>query len=160
MLLSIALCLMAFQIYAQDLGAIEVMLEEEEYQKVIDILSPYIEAGTEDPEIYYASGVAKASLELFRDAASDMHQAYLLDRNDYFAAFMTGYCLMEDADYAAAVAMFDKAEKLETEDPELYHYRGMALYLLGRIDGGCTDWEKAFSMGYAEAQTFINEFCQ
>ena len=102
--------------------------------------------------ICYEEGSYFSSLEYFNRALG-LSQA----NKDYFIARGLTYSHLQT--YSYADNDFSMALDLDPKDPEIYLHRGKARLRIGKIEGACYDFNKAFKMGEKEALSFLQEYC-
>ncbi len=63
-------------------------------------------------------------------------------------------------DYQGAIEDFSKAIEFRPSDAIAYKYRGMIKMLMGQIENGCLDLNKAGELGSEEAYKLMKENCE
>ena len=63
-------------------------------------------------------------------------------------------------DYQGAIADCDKAIKIDPRDGDAYYNRGIAKEMDGDLNGACSDWRQASSLGDKEAADHVSDQCQ
>ena len=111
-------------------------------------------------EDYFNKGISKFSLQDYRGAISDYSKAIQLNP-DYADAYNNRGCAnLYFKDYTEAIADYNIAIQLNPDNDKAYYNRGNAKYYLDDKNGACKDWSKAGELGYSDAYTNIQNFCQ
>lgn len=66
--------------------------------------------------------------------------------NDYWVWFQKGRALEKLQRYAEALAAYDRASQIRTDDPELWRWRGNVLYTLGRYEAAVESYNQAIQL--------------
>jgi len=102
--------------------------------------------------ICYEEGSYFSSLKYFNRALG-LSQA----NKEYFVARGLTYSHLQT--YSYADSDFGMALDLDPNDSEIYLHRGTARVKIGKLEGACYDFKKAFELGEKEALSFLQEYC-
>ena len=62
-------------------------------------------------------------------------------------------------DYSGSIVDYTKAIELNPNSPDAYYNRGYSKGENGDMEGACSDWRKASSLGDEDAAEFVKEDC-
>ena len=111
-------------------------------------------------EEYYNKGISKYKLEDYTGAIVDFNNAIQL-KPDYADAYSyRGVAKHNLQDYTGAITDYNKVIQLNPDNALSYNNRGTSMYYLKDMNGACADWSKAVELGYAEASTYIQNYCK
>ncbi|MEA1898622.1 MAG: tetratricopeptide repeat protein, partial [Bacteroidota bacterium] len=102
--------------------------------------------------ICYEAGSYFSSLEYFNKAL-ELSQA----RKEYFIARGRAYYQLQT--YFYADSDFGMALDLDPYDSDIYLNRGKVRVKIGKLEGACYDFNKAFEMGEKKALPFLQKYC-
>ncbi|WP_245578686.1 tetratricopeptide repeat protein [Algoriphagus vanfongensis] len=110
----------------EELGDMKSAIED--YEKILSIDPNYAQAMAGIGKIYFNE-------EKYKEAELILLRAAKTDPEDYEINFLTGRVLLQNQDYKLANSFFEHAKLINTEDPELYFYQGMARAYIGDAYG-------------------------
>ncbi len=130
----------------EDKTAAHAALETGEYQTVIDLLTPWADGRSPDPQVY--SMLAKAQWELGaqNDAIKNYEDALRLDYSDANVHSELARLLVEMGKTGRALTEFDLAVHYGASAPLVHYNYGLALYEMGRRDEALHEWKIACSL--------------
>jgi tetratricopeptide (TPR) repeat protein len=112
------------------------------------------------PEYHYMIGNSLAPQNKMAEAIAEYDAALAL-KPDYVDAINNkGNALASLGRIKEALPFFDKAIQLKPDAANYYANRGIARNTVGDKQGACADWQKALQMGYAQAQTLLQQNCK
>lgn len=118
-----------------------------------------------EPDIFYYSGDVLQNAQQYSEAIADYTQAIALAQNKstdllplYY--FNRGNSWLKLRDYQKAKNDYDQALTLHPYHQASYANRAMANYNLKNRESACTDWQKAFELGYTTALQYQKKYCQ
>lgn len=96
----------------------KLLLHQEKYEEVIEIVNMMIENGEEEPRLQWDAAIAYQNEEEYSQALKCYETAYTFykDTSDFLADY--GYFLIEEGDRIKAVEIFSKLIKIETNNEE------------------------------------------
>lgn len=125
-------------------GLIRARLEQ--YELAVEDFTRALQCDPEYAEAYYNRGLAYDRLEQTERAIEDYTGALLRMREDAHlvdAYFNRGSAYYDSGDYERAVEDFSSAIRINPEDAEAYHSRGLAYQKLGRTELAEADLRRA-----------------
>ncbi len=120
--------------------------------KAIEIIPNFVLA-------YIVRGIAKFKLKDNKGAIYDFNKSIEIDNNFASAYIGRGLVKADLKDINGAINDFDKAIEIDPKNEQFYISRGGIKYFSGFKEQGCQDFEKAKELGFLDAQTLINKFC-
>ncbi len=139
-------------IFKENLGSAYRL--NKEYDKA---LAAYDEAIKAKPDNYIAlnnKGITFYEMKEY-DKAIDVLNECLKQNKDYaFAYNNLGLCYYRKEDYRLAIEAFTKAIALKSDYAEAYVHRGSAREMTRDMQGACSDWKTAKSMGITNLGDF------
>jgi Flp pilus assembly protein TadD len=97
-------------------------------------------------EFYVARGLMLVQNGQMEEAEEDFAEGLRLDSTQWLAHYGRGVRAFEEADFAAAIDHFSRAQYIAPDRPEIYYYRAIALNLNGDSDEAIRDMEYAQSL--------------
>jgi tetratricopeptide (TPR) repeat protein len=121
--------------------------------------SSAIELNPTDYKIYYYRGFSKMYLEDYLGAVRDFNSTIVLNPK-----FQLAYEGRADANYALkeyqkAIDDYNVVIANNPRNKWAYFFRGNSFKKTGQVNNACSDWKKAKSLGFAEADIVIKNFC-
>jgi tetratricopeptide (TPR) repeat protein len=95
----------------------------------------------------------------FSDAAHYFGRA-AKEANVAEAFFLHGRALHKSGQTEKAMDAYNNALNINSDHGQAYLYRGALKVFMGRKSSGCNDFKLASSLGIAEAEKAMNEYCQ
>jgi tetratricopeptide (TPR) repeat protein len=130
----------------------------------IAAVSDYNMANRLDPaqtDIYYNRGLALLGLEEYEDALFDFDAALQVNPNQALVHFNRGKAQLGNNDPGGAMESLTNAVNLDGKNAAAYYLLGVTrMSALGEKKEGCADLKMAMSLGYTEAKTWIDDFCE
>lgn len=108
---------------------------------------------------YNVRGIAKMKLKEQFGALQDFNKSIEIDKD--FASAYNSRGLVKAAleDIDGAINDINKAIQIEPKNEVFYISRGGINFFNGNKEEGCQDFQKAKDLGFSDAQTLINKFC-
>ena len=106
-------------------------------------------------EEYINRGIERRDSNNYNGAISDFTAAIRIKPDYDFAYFQRAYVKDELKDYYGAIEDLSKAIELDPDDLN----RGISKEDLGDLNGDCSDWRKAVSLGDKEAAQWVRDQC-
>jgi superkiller protein 3 len=128
------------------------LIAEQQYQAVVDVLTPLLQQGVRDPQVNSMLGKAYWKLGAYDQAVENFESALRLDYVDANTHLEFGEMLMEMRKVGRALTEFELAIEYGEGDALAYYNHGLALYEFGRRDAALAQWETAFSLDPLNAQ--------
>ena len=129
-----------------------------------EAVSDYNLANGLDPsqtDIYYNRGLALLGLEEYEDALLDFDAALQVNPNQALVHFNRGKALLGNNNPVAAIEALTQSVNLDNNNGPAYYLLGVTrMSALGQKEEGCVDLKMALSLGYQEAQSWLNDFCE
>lgn len=136
-------------------------LEKKEYRKA---LLDYNTANGLDPQqgdIYYNRGLSLLGLEEYEDAIFDFEFVLQSNPDSPLVTFNLAKAQLGNNDPAAAVQTLVRTVDLDNRNGAAYYLLGVTqLSAFGQKEDGCANLKLSLSLGYAEAKTWIDDFCE
>ena len=108
-----------------DLGYMEalltltkVLLHDERYEEVIELINEAVEQGEYDPQFEWDLARAKHGMEVYSDALKHYQEAYTFFKNEIDFLEEYGYFLIEEGDRSKAKEMFERILKIDSTHTE------------------------------------------
>lgn len=132
----------------------------EDFKGAILDFTKAIELKYELEEAYFERGYCKEQINNNAGAIEDLSKA--IEINKEFAKALNNRATLfaKNKDYKAAIKDFDRVVKLMPDKAEVYVSRGIVKKELGDKSGACTDWGKAYELGYKQVRELIYENCK
>ena len=110
-------------------------------------------------DMYIMKGNAKDEIGDLAGAIADYTAAIEDDSTYAMAYFNRGWVKRKLNDYEGAIEDYTSALKFKPGYQIAFHNRGICYMLMGKKDEACTDWEKAWALGYPDAKKLLDGFC-
>ena len=131
-----------------------------DYSGAISDCTKAINLTPDDFIAYNNRGNAKNNLNDFTGAISDYTKAIENDGAYTNAYLNRGYVKDHELkDHIGAIIDYTKAIEIEPDNVLVYYNRGIAKGNLDDMEGACSDWRKASSLGDEDAAEFVKEDC-
>jgi len=136
------------------------------YTKIPDFRKAILDfdiAARYDPKqfiIYSNRAVARYNLKDYPGTIADCDLAIRCDSSQYEIYNTRAASEYYMNDMAAAERDFTRSIALNPNFPDSYKNRGNLYHTQNRLTEACTDWKKAASMGNAEAQKAVEQYCR
>ena len=112
-------------------------------------------------DIYFNRGTALLNMEEYEDALLDFQTVLQANPNNAEAHFRKAKAELGLSDPLHGMESLTNAVSLDPKNAEAYFLLGVTrMSALGQKNEGCADLKMALSLGYAEAETWIKDFCQ
>lgn len=136
-------------------------LESKEYRKA---LLDYNTANGLDPQqgdIYYNRGLSLLGLEEYEDAIFDFEVVLQSNPDSPLVMFNLAKAQLGNNDPATAVQSLVQTVNLDNRNGPAYYLLGVTqLSAFGQKEDGCANLKLSLSLGYGEAKTWIEDFCE
>lgn len=138
-----------------------VYFEKKLYKEAVQ---DYNRANGLDPtqlDIYYNRAISLMALEQYEDAIFDFEAVLQGNPNHAQAQFNKGKAELANNDPVSAVQSLFKAVALDDKNADAYYLLGVTqMSAFGQKEDGCANLKMALSLGNAEAQTWVDDFCK
>jgi len=135
-------------------------LEKKEYSKA---LLDYNRANGLDPtqtDINYNRGLALLGMESYEDAVFDFDQALQTNPNQPLVLFNKSKALLGNNDPIQAIENLKSSIALDATNGAAFYLLGVTqMSALGEKEAGCENLKMALQLGFSEAKTWIDDFC-
>lgn len=112
-------------------------------------------------DIYYNRGLALLGIEAYEDALLDFDAALQVNPNQALVHFNKGKAQVGNNDPVGALESLTNAVNLDNKNGAAYYLLGVTrMSALGQKEEGCAELKMALSLGYTEAKTWIDDFCE
>lgn len=112
-------------------------------------------------DIYFNRGTALLNMEEYEDALLDFQTVLQANANNAEAHFRKAKAELGLNDPLHGMESLTNAVSLDPNNAEAYYLLGVTrMSALGQKNEGCADLKMALSLGYIQAETWINDFCQ
>jgi tetratricopeptide (TPR) repeat protein len=99
-------------------------------------------------------------MEEYEDALLDFDAALQVNPNQALVFFNRGKAQLGNNDPAGALESLTNAVNLDGKNAAAYYLLGVTrMSALEQKEEGCADLKMAYSLGYEEAKTWIEDFC-
>lgn len=127
---------------------------------------------TNDPNNYgghYNWGVLKYQAGNYDGAIEDFDKVIDIETDTVFSMIYSyrGIAKIKMGNYFGAIEDFDKAIDIQPENVmhysnwiKNYYNRGVSRFYVNDLNGACSDWEKAFELGYGAALESLGKYCK
>ncbi len=134
----------------------DVLLANEEYDYVIELMNDALEDGIENDIVYERLGDAYFGLQDFESAIQNFKQCHLEqdDPNLMHTIYMIGLSYFHLQDYAHAISYFEDV-LLENETPEVLYNCAVSYLCIGKVSRAMDYFEKLLDIDY-----LIEPICQ
>jgi len=124
-----------------------------DYNKALELRPGYVNAS-------FNRGLAREILKDVQGAEEDFYTTLKYDPGYTKAYFALGNMYGAMGKDSSAMVSFSRVLQAEPSSQEAYLKRGFSLYNLGQAQQACNDWEKARSLGNAEAAEYLSRYCK
>lgn len=118
-------------------AALNLQTEEDE-RRALALASEVLHADPANPRGHYISGLLKLYRSRVDEAAEHFRAVLAADPDDAYAAYYLGQCV-EPTDGAAALALYERAQRADPYLRSAYYSAALLLRRLGRLDDAKTN---------------------
>lgn len=112
-------------------------------------------------DVYFNRGVALMGLESYEDAIFDFETVLQENPGNARAWFNKGKSEFWNNDPVSSINSLTKSVDLDKTNGEAYYLIGtIQMSAFNLVEEGCVSFKMARSLGYADAQTWIYDFCK
>ena len=122
-----------------------------QYQRAIEDFNKAIRLKPDYAEAYNNQGAAYGNLGQYQREIEDYNEAIRLNPNLAEVYYNRGIAYRSLGQHRRAIEDYNEAIRLKPDDADAYNNRGIAYLLIGNIASGCSDTQKACSMGNCNA---------
>jgi len=135
-----------------------IYLNQDKFREVISALKE-LQKGVNDEEVEAQMGFSYYSLDNADSAFIHFENAMNINPG-YLPAYlyMSSLCLEQEA-YELALTYIDIGLRLESQNANLFLYKGVALAETNREEEGCRYLLKAFNAGLEQAGDYLKQYC-
>ena len=123
-----------------------------DFDSAITLFPSYSEAFTN-------RGIAKAKLGMFKEAIADLDKAIAIEPKDEKPYFNRAGAYAALGDLKRAIKNLNDAIRVKPDYAQAYYMRGKILMQSASQKEACSDFKKAYEMGYAPAKQEIDHYC-
>ncbi len=123
-------------------------------------LEESLRLGLKTPQLYFELGFAWYLLKDFYKARKHFDQCLVLSPGDPNALAYRGFACYNAGDFLHAAEDLTLALRSDSLNPLAWGMRGLALIRINRKIEGCSDLEKAWSLGLIQAEKEIEKYCR
>ena len=117
----------------------------------------------ESAQFYYKRGLRKRQSGDIKGAISDYSKAIEIDPTFFEAFYNRGNAKSFGLrNFSSAISDYTQAIQLNPNEERIasvYGNRGISKIQLKDVQGACSDWRKAFSLGEKRTSKWIRDFC-
>lgn len=137
----------------------ELYKQLKNYELAIENIDKYLVYFPDKDDVLYMGGMIFYEQENYFSSLEYFNKALGLTqaRKEYYVARGLTYFHLQT--YFYADSDFGMALDLDPKDPEIYLHRGKVRIRIGKTEGACYDFNKAFKMGEKKALSFLQEYC-
>lgn len=112
-------------------------------------------------DVYYNRGLALLGLEEYEDAIFDFDIVLQANPNQALVLFNKAKAQLGNNDPVAAIESLVSTVNLDNRNGAAYYLLGVTqMSAFGQKEDGCANLKMALSLGFGEAKTWIEDFCQ
>jgi len=111
-------------------------------------------------DVYLDRGQLFASLGNLTSALSDFEQAATRNPKNALAFYNRGNIRFQQEEYTAALSDFTQAVQLDSQFGKAFYGLGITQIMTEAREAGCISLKQAQKLGYADAATAIQQYCQ
>lgn len=112
-------------------------------------------------DIYYNRGLALLGLEEYEDAIFDFDVVLQSNPNHALAQFNKAKAQLGNNDPVAAIESLQRTVSLDNRNGAAFYLLGVTqMSAFGQKEDGCQNLKTALSLGFSEAKSWIDDFCQ
>jgi tetratricopeptide (TPR) repeat protein len=112
-------------------------------------------------DIFFNRGTTLLTMEAYEDAMLDFQTVVKADPENAEAHFRLAKASLGMDDPIHGLESLAQTVNLDPKNAEAYYLLGVTrMSALGQKNEGCADLQMALSLGYTQAATWINDFCQ
>ncbi len=129
-----------------------------EDNKALNSIEKGIQLGEDESivKFYLLKGNHFQEEELIEEAIIAYDKAHNLDQNNPIVLTCQASTLIKLGEYEKAIAKCNLALELNPKLMEAFFNRGIANEMVRDLEGACNDWQKAFILGSARAEDYLN----
>jgi tetratricopeptide (TPR) repeat protein len=136
-------------------------MELENYKQALADFNIATALDASQSDIYFNRGTALLNMEEYEDAMLDFQTVLQANPNQAEAHFRKAKAELGMNDPMHGLESLTNTVNLDPKNAEAYYLLGVTrMSALGQKNEGCADLKMALSLGYAEAQTWITNFCE
>jgi len=112
-------------------------------------------------DVYYNRGLALLGLEEYEDAIFDLDIVLQANPNQALAQFNKAKAQLGNNDPVGAIESLVNTVNLDNRNGAAYYLLGVTqMSAFGQKEDGCANLKMAMSLGFGEAKSWIEDFCQ
>jgi tetratricopeptide (TPR) repeat protein len=112
-------------------------------------------------DVYYNRGLALLGLEEYEDAIFDFDVVLQANPDQALAQFNKAKAQLGNNDPVGAMESLFKTVNLDNRNGAAYYLLGVTqMSAFGQKEEGCANLKMALSLGFAEAKSWVDDFCQ
>lgn len=124
-----------------------------DYEKFLQLKPNY-------PKAYISMGITKAKAKDFKDALVDLNKAVQLQPTNFDSYLNRGVIHLNLKNYTEAINDFNSTLKYRPNFNYAFFNRGIAKISLGDQQGGCSDLQQAYQLGFQQAAGALQQYCK
>lgn len=136
-------------------------MELESYKEALADFNIATALDASQTDIFFNRGTALLNMEEYEDALLDFQTVLQANPNQAEAHFRKAKAELGMNDPIHGMESLTNTVNLDPKNAEAYYLLGVTrMSALGQKNEGCADLKMALSLGYAEAETWIKDFCE
>lgn len=136
-------------------------MEQEKYKEALADFNIASALDASQTDIFFNRGTALLNMEEYEDALLDFQTVLQSNPNQAEAQFRKAKAELGMNDPIHGMESLTNTVNLDPKNAEAYYLLGVTrMSALGQKNEGCADLKMALSLGYAEAETWIKDFCE
>lgn len=133
--------------------------QKKDWEKAIPEYKEALRLNAAHTYAYMYKGEAHLYLKQYPDAFAMFTKVIQIEPKNMHAYYNRGLALSYMEKYKEAVNDFDVALRIDSVYAPALNNRGNAKYLLGDLNGACSDWKKSMKLGNAASEKAYNHYC-
>lgn len=138
---------------AQDLDEAIGLFNEGKYAEAERILRPLTEGETANPRAHYYLGLSLLEMDRLEEAESQLNRASQNNLAPDMLKVGQARVALKKGETNRAITLLNEAQATGSDNPDIYHYRGIAKASRQDYAGAAADLEKAIEIDPSRAQS-------
>ncbi|MBN2892029.1 MAG: tetratricopeptide repeat protein [Bacteroidales bacterium] len=123
-------------------------------------LNKAIELDNNNAQAFADRGYAYSIIGNFANSLSDYNVALSLKPDDYVTFYNRGLLYESAGNYIKAIEDLTSSVQLQSDYGIAYYRRGVIYQKINKKTEACDDWQTALQLGVADAEYYLNKYCQ
>ncbi len=137
-----------------------VKMEKSDWEGALNDCEKASNIQPDTTEIYVKSGIIHAALLRIPEAINDFDKALKLNPKETNALYNRGNIYFQTKDFENAEKDFSAAVKVDSRFAKAFYGLGVVQQKMNKTDEACMNMKMANRLGYADAKTALESFCQ